>query len=111
MEIDWPTTEGIWIGYIEGVGEFPFKTMFLRDDLPTREMLRIEQEEPLAAPPRRTLALVAQWPESEKSWPYTFKRCHPVKRWRRPTEEELAKALHFYELKSEAELSTERMRP
>ena len=110
-EIEWPTTEGIWMGWFEDVGWFPMKTMFLRDDCPTLAMLRIEQEEPLAAPPRRPLALVAQFPESAASWPFTFQKCHPAKKWRRPDEDELFKALAFYGLHSEAQLSTERMRP
>src|SRR5437762_2936087 len=86
-ETPWPTDEGIWLGWIDGgIGWFPMQTMYLRDDLPSRE--EMEEE-------RRTgvkwigkpLAVVAQWPESETSWPYTFQKCHPAKRWRRPNED------------------------
>jgi hypothetical protein len=91
LEVEWPSDEGIWMGWIETTSGdwFPLKTMALRDDLP-------RGGETLANSQRRLLAIVAQWPESEKSWPYTFKGCHPVKRWRRPTEDELRRAKIFY---------------
>ena len=37
--VEWPTDEGIWIGWIDGVGWFPMQTMYLRDDLPSREAM------------------------------------------------------------------------
>lgn len=96
---EWPTDEGIWMGFHKALGGwFPLLTMALKDDLPSKEQMRLEAESPETAPPRATLAIVAQWPESETKWPYTFKGCHPVKQWRKPTEEELVKARHFYRL-------------
>ena len=94
--VEWPTDEGIWMGNISsGIGWFPLQTMYLRDDLPSREeMDRAAAGEVM--PPRPVLAVLAQWPESEQSWPYTFKGCHPVSEWRRPSDEEKEKALHFY---------------
>ncbi len=96
LVIDWPTDEGIWMGHHKDLGWFPFQTKAMRDDLPSAEQLRLERESPETAPPRRVLAIVAQWLESERSWPYTVQNCHPVKMWRKPTAEELAKAKHFY---------------
>ena len=78
---------------------FPLQTMAMKDDLPSAEQMRLERESPATAPPRAVLLIVAQWPESELSWPYTFKGCHPVKQWRRPTDDELIKAKHFYQIK------------
>lgn len=84
--IEWPTDEGIWMANFESVGWFPIQTMYLRDDLPTvEEMAREKSGEVM--PPRKVLAILAQFPESENSWPYTFKSCHPAKGWRRPTDE------------------------
>ena len=40
--------------------------------------------------------LVAQFPESATSWPFTFQKCHSAKEWRRPTAEEMEKARKFY---------------
>lgn len=94
--IDWPTDEGIWMGHHIDLGWFPFLTKALRDDLPTKEQLRLEAESPETAPPRAILMIVAQWPESKSSWPYTVKGCHPVKVWRKPDEEELKRAQTFY---------------
>lgn len=86
-----------------GIGWFPLKTLYLRDDLPSREEMAREAAGEVM-PPRPVLAVLAQWPESDKSWPFTFKNCHPVKEWRRPTDEEMAKALHFYGNTPSAEL-------
>ena len=73
----------MWMAWIEAIQDwFPLRARLLKEyppDVPHLEM-----------------PIIAQWPESDKSWPYTFKGCHPVKRWRKPTEEELAKAQHFY---------------
>jgi hypothetical protein len=94
--VEWPTDEGIWMGFIDGgIGWFPMQTMYLRDDLPTREEMAREAAGEVM-PPRKVLAIVAQWPESETSWPYTFQGCHPAKQWRRPDEDELRRALIFY---------------
>lgn len=82
------------MGNIPEIGWLPLQTMALTDDLPSVEQMRLEAEH--EAPPRRILAIVAQWLESATSWPYTFKGCHPVKEWRRPTKEELFKARIFY---------------
>lgn len=74
------------MGYHDALGWFPFQTMALRDDLvPAGEVGRV-------------LTIVAQWPESKDSWPYTFRGCHPVKQWRRPNADELEKARKFYGL-------------
>jgi len=82
--IAWPTDEGIWMADILNDGDwFPLKAVALKDDMPGPE-------------PRPTLGIVAQWPESKDSWPFTFQGCHPVKRWRRPSAEELSRAQHFY---------------
>jgi len=80
------------------LGWFPFRTMALKDDLPTSEQLAIEASDPANAPPRATLAIVAEWAFSAEHGAYTFKGCHPVTQWRRPTLEEMAKARHFYRL-------------
>jgi len=96
--IPWPTDEGIWMGHHEQLGWFPFQTKAMKDDLPSAEQLRLEREAPESAPPRRTLAILAQWLESDHNWPYTFQNCHPVKEWRKPTEDELKRARHFYRL-------------
>lgn len=97
--IPWPTDEGIWMGNnVDLGGWFPFLTKALRDDLPSAEQLRLERESPATAPPRAVLGILAQWPMTKDSWPFTFKGSHPVKEWRRPTEEELKKARHFYRL-------------
>ncbi|HEY3898952.1 MAG TPA: hypothetical protein VGM54_10085 [Chthoniobacter sp.] len=82
-EIDWPTEEGIWMAYLEEMGcWFPLKARLLKKYAP--------------GVPHLPMPIVAQWPESIQRWPYTFQRCHPAKRWRRPTEEEMAKARNFY---------------
>lgn len=95
----WPTDEGIWMADFKSIGWFPIRTMYLRDDCPTAaEMAREAAGEIM--PPRPVIAIVAQFPESETSWPYTFQACHPAKQWRRPTVEELARAKHFYSIKS-----------
>ena len=94
--VPWPTDVGIWRGFVEGgIGWFPLQTLYLRDDLPTGEEMAREAAGEVM-PPRRVLAVVAQWLESETSWPYTFQQCHPVKQWRRPTEQEMARAQVFY---------------
>ena len=79
----------------ESVGWFPIRSMYLRDDLPTLEEIAREAAGELM-PPRKVLAIVAQFPESEKRWPYTFKGCHPVKEWRRPSADEMEKARKYY---------------
>ena len=86
------------MGFIEdaNIGWFPLETMALKDDLPSFEQLRLERESPENAPPRKTLAIVARYPLNEKNWPFTFKGCHPAKRWRRPTDAELTQARKFY---------------
>lgn len=86
--LEWPTSEGIWMGNIPSVGWFPMRVIALKDDLP-----------PIPKPAGyvpATLAYVAEFPESVTSWPYTFHGCHPATEWRLPTEEELFKAQLFY---------------
>lgn len=86
--IAWPTADGLWMAYIEAMGcWFPLRAMALRDDLDSKN------------PNPPVLAIVAQFPESETSWPFTFRQCHPAKRWRRPTDEEKEKAMKFYGIK------------
>jgi len=95
-ETPWPTDEGIWMGWIDsGIGWFPMQTMYLRDDLPSKEEIEEERRSGVKWI-GKPLVIVAQWPESETSWPYTFQQCHPVKRWRRPTEDETRRAMIFY---------------
>lgn len=85
--ISWPTSEGLWMAYFDAMGcWFPIKCKALRDDLDAKD------------PNPPILAIIAQFPESETSWPFTFRHCHPAKRWRRPTDEEIAKADKFYGL-------------
>jgi len=79
-DFDWPTDEGIWMGFIEPIGWFPMKTKGLIDDLGSNECL----------------AILAQFPKSKDDWPFTFKGCHPATKWRRPTDEEMSKAKIFY---------------
>ncbi len=79
--VSWPTEAGIWMGNI-GTSWFPLRVKLLKE--------YPEGEAHLPMP------LVAQYPQSETTWPYTFEGCHPVKEWRKPTEEELAKAKAFY---------------
>lgn len=94
--VEWPTDEGIWMAWIgDTTGWFPLRSKYLRDDLPTREEMAREAAGEVM-PPRKVLAIVAQWPESEKSWPFTFKGCHPAQLWRRPTEDEMRRAKIFY---------------
>src|SRR5262245_38614712 len=96
-EVDWPTDEGIWMGYVSKTsGWFPFRTMALRDDLPSAEQLEAERLDPVNVPPRAILMIVAQFPQSQDRWPYTVQGCHPATKWRRPNDEEKQKALHFY---------------
>ena len=93
--LEWPTDEGMWMANFQSIGWFPLRTKYLRDDLPTiEEMAREAAGEVL--PARKILAILAQFPESKTSWPFTFQSCHPVKHWRRPTDEEMAKARIFY---------------
>lgn len=94
--VPWPTDEGLWMGNVSAVGWFPFYTKGLEDDLPSREQMRLEKESPETAPPRTILCIVAQWLESDKSWPFLFKSNHPAKEWRRPTEDEECRAKVFY---------------
>jgi len=92
----WPTDEGVWMGFLDGgIGWFPLRTMYLRDDLPTLDEIR-RQLAGEVMPPRAILAIVAQYPESENHWPFTFKGCHPVSQWRRPNADELKRAQVFY---------------
>ena len=81
--VSWPTEAGIWMGNI-GKSWFPLRVKLLKE--------YPEGEAHLPMP------LVAQYPQSETNWPYTFEGCHPVKEWRKPTEEELAKAIVFYRI-------------
>jgi hypothetical protein len=95
-EIPWPTEGGIWMAWMQD-GWFPLRAMPMRDDLPTRE--EIEYHEKIGARQlRKVLAIVVQFPKSPNEWPYTFQKCHPCSRFRRPTPEENAKARHFYSL-------------
>lgn len=71
--------------------------MYLRDDLPTIAEMEEERRTGVHIP-REILAIVAQVPQSEISWPYTFQSCHPAKRWRRPDPDELHRAKIFYRL-------------
>lgn len=81
----------------DSIGWFPIRIMYLRDDLPTPSDL--DYEKAIGYPlQRRVIAIVAQHPESATSWPYTFERCHPAKAWRRPDNDEMARALVFYGL-------------
>lgn len=97
--IPWPTDEGIWMGNIGNrIGWFPLQTRALKDDLPSLEQMRLEKESPETAPPRATLAIVAQFPKSKTSWLYTFQSCHPVNEWRHPDEDEMRRARIFYGL-------------
>lgn len=91
----WPTDEGIWIGYVDGVGWMPFQTMFLRDDLPTQQDMAEEKRTGVKWI-GKPLAVVAQLPERDGSWPYLFKGSHPVSRWRRPDADELRRAQVLY---------------
>ena len=86
--VEWPTDEGIWMARFESIGWFPIRSKYLRDDLPTREEMAREAAGEVM-PPRKVLAIVAQFPESATSWPFTFQKCHPAKEWRRPTAEEM----------------------
>ena len=81
--VEWPTDKGIWMGYFEAVKDWiPMLTDELKENLPTPNLI------------------VAQFPESNKSWPYTFQGCHSVNKWRRPTDEELEKAKKFHGISS-----------
>lgn len=74
------------MGFVDAVGcWFPLKAKALLGDLPDD-----------AATFGKPIGIVAQWPDSKNSWSYTFKGCHPVKRWRKPTQAELTRARHFY---------------
>jgi hypothetical protein len=70
------------MGFIDSVGWFPMRTKELTDDLGSGACL----------------AILAQFPESASSWPFTFQGCHPVKLWRRPTGDEMERAKVFYGL-------------
>src|SRR5579872_6301879 len=78
---DWPLDEGIWMGNVEAVGWFPFRTMALKDDLPSKEQMRLERESPETAPPRAILCITAQWLQEDSNWPYLFKSNHPAREW------------------------------
>jgi hypothetical protein len=86
--LSWPNEEGMWIGVLDKIGDFPFRVMALKDDLDITE-------------PRKTLCFVAQWLESKDSWPYMFSGNHPCKQWRKPTEDELHRANIFYRIEPE----------
>lgn len=82
----WPGGEGIWMGWIEEMKHwFPLRVKELKDDLQGPDF-------------GKPIAIVAQFPVSPDSWPYLFRGNHPVTQWRRPTEQELAKAKTFYGL-------------
>jgi hypothetical protein len=80
--VDWPTEPGIWCGEIPGVGWFPMR-------------VRRWKEYPEGVP-HLPMPLVAQFPESKTSWPFTVQGCHPAKSWRRPTDDEMRRAKIFY---------------
>lgn len=83
--IAWPNSDGLWMAFFDSMGcWFPIRTLALRDDLDAKN------------PNPPVLAIVAQFPESQTSWPFTFRQCHPAKRWRRPTDDERKKAQVFY---------------
>lgn len=81
---DWPTEKGIWMGKVNDVDFFPMKAKLLKE--------YPEGERHLPMP------IVVQYPQSDTSRPYTFKECHPIKEWRKPTDEELTQANHYYGL-------------
>jgi len=87
--LPWPTEEGIWMGWLEDCW-FPLKAVELKGDL--EDMKKSIPTEHF------TLGIVVQFPMSDESWPFTFKQCHPVEKWRRPTEDELRRARAFYEI-------------
>ncbi len=99
--LNWPDGDGIWMANIPEIGWFPLRVKALVDDLPSAEQLHAEAVSPETAPPRRILAYVAQFPESETSWPYLFPGNHPAKEWRRPSMDEMAKADRFYGVSKE----------
>lgn len=80
--VEWPTSEGYWMGNIPDVGWIPMKAKYLLNDLP-----------PDVGKP---LAIVVQFPESEKSWPFLFSGSHPAKQWRHLTEDEKILTQRFY---------------
>lgn len=98
--VAWPTDEGIWLGDVKEIGWFPFQTKYLRDDLPSLDEIKREESGEVM-PPRRVLAIVAQFLESDTSWPYLFKGNHPAKEWRRPDVDEMSRARIFYGLDKE----------
>jgi hypothetical protein len=62
-EIEWPTEKGIWMAWFESMDcWFPIKAKLLKE-YPEGE-------------PHLPMPIVAQFPESVTSWPYTFKGCH-----------------------------------
>lgn len=81
----WPQDEGIWMGWLDDCW-FPLKVKELKGDTEGH------------ADFGRTIAIVAQFPESTTSWVYLFQGNHPVLRWRRPTEDELRRARQFYQI-------------
>jgi hypothetical protein len=82
----WPTDEGMWMGWVDHMTIwFPMRAKYLLGDDPSNVDTY-----------QKPIALVAQFPESETSWPFLFKGSHPVNQWRRPTEAELEKAKTFY---------------
>jgi len=81
--LDWPTGEGIWMGWFQDCW-FPFLAKPLKKYPPDQ--------------PHMPMPIVVQFPQSKTSWPYTFQACHPVKEWRLPDDDELAKAKHFYQI-------------
>lgn len=85
----WPVSEGIWMGWLNDCW-FPLKVKELKGDL--QDMTATIPDETV------TIAIVAQFPESETSWPYLFRGNHPVNQWRLPSEEEMVRAKHFYGL-------------
>lgn len=81
--VDWPTEKGIWMAWIEDIDAwFPLRAKLLKE-YPEGE-------------PHLPMPIVAQFPENDKNWPFTFKGCHPFKTWRKPTAEELSLADKFY---------------
>ena len=82
--VDWPTEPGIWMGKINETDFFPMKAKWLKE-YPEGEF-------------HLPMPMIVQYPQSDTSWPFTVKECHPIKAWRKPTDDELTQAKHYYRL-------------
>lgn len=81
---DWPTEPGIWMGKVSDGDWFPMQAKLLKE-YPKGE-------------PHLPMPIVTRYPQSATNWPFTFKGCHPVNEWRKPTPNELSNARKFYGL-------------